>query len=80
MGEDYVAVGDWNRTVGEGPMSTFIANGMVRYGDEPEVKKINKATPEHEVRERRWDEVGASSSNSSRKQGEIRLSRRPGKS
>ena len=35
MGEDHVALGDWNRTVDEDPMATFIANGMVSYGDEP---------------------------------------------
>ena len=35
MGEDYVAIGDWNRAVDESPMFKFIANGMVRYGDEP---------------------------------------------
>ena len=34
MGEDYVPR-DWNRTVEEGPMSTFTAKATVRYGDEP---------------------------------------------
>ena len=35
LGEDYVALGDWNRTVDENPMATLIANGMVSFGDEP---------------------------------------------
>ena len=35
LGEDYVALGDWNRTVDENPMATLIANGKVSFGDEP---------------------------------------------
>ena len=45
MGEDCVAIGEWNRTVDEGPMSTFIANGMVRYGDEPRQHDLEPSRP-----------------------------------
>ena len=61
MGEDYVAIGDWHMTVEENPMATFIANGMVRYGDEPRIADhscILYDTPvaEHE-RRYRWADV-----------------------
>ena len=45
MGEDYVAIGDWNRTVDEIPVSKFIANGMVRYGDDPWQHDLKPSRP-----------------------------------
>ena len=44
-GEDYVAIGDRNRTDEENPVATFIANGMVRYGDEPLIYNLKPSSP-----------------------------------
>ena len=35
VGEDFIVVGGWNRTVEQNPTAGFNNNGVVRWADEP---------------------------------------------